>query len=227
MIASLGAVGLVGSGSSSGDPVPIPDDGDLPSPTPFVQTYSGPSPTIDGTKPYVAVVETNQGPIEIELVTDAPTTVNSFAFLAGKGFYNGTTFFYVDHGYFAQAGDPTCKAEGESVCGGVGSPGYTLPMEESSESHVKWAVVAPAVTGGTEATIHGSQFRILYQDDPRLDGTETVFGMVSSGQEILEGLTDLVPCTVVDQAGCSQDMSGALVIESVQVTPASAVSNNP
>lgn len=221
MIASMGAVGLVGfGGSSSNNGLDVPDQSGLPSATPVVVTFSGPAATIDGTQPYVATIETNKGPIEVELVTDAPQTVNSFAFLAGKGFYNGTTFFWVDHDFFAQAGDPTCNLDEESVCSGVGGPGYTLPVEASSEPHVQWAVVAPAVTSGGENVVHGSQFRILYQDDERLDGTETVFGKVVSGQDILESEPTFVPCTVAGDEGCNDDMSGALVIESVVVRPA-------
>lgn len=217
----MAAVGLVGFGSSSSSTgVETPDEGELPSATPFVETYDGAAQTIDGTQPHVAAIETNKGTIEIELVTDAPLAVNSFAFLAGKGFYNGTTFFYVDHEYFAQAGDPTCSTDEEAVCSGVGGPGYTLPVEESDASHVQWAVVAPAVGAGEEAAVHGSQFRILYQDDERLNGSETVFGRVVSGQEILESEPAFVPCSVVDDSACTDDMSGALVIESVTVRPA-------
>lgn len=222
MIASMGAVGLgvgLGSGSTTSG-VPIPDEQDLPSATPFVETFEGPAATIDGTQPHVATIETSEGTIEIELVTDAPTAVNSFAFLAGKGFYNGTKFFWVDHDYFAQAGDPTCDTDEESVCSGVGGPGYTLPREDSSTGHEQWAVVAPAINAGGEDAVHGSQFRILYTADERLDGSETVFGHVTSGQEILESLQEIVPCTVAEGEGCTDDTSGALVIESVEVHPA-------
>jgi cyclophilin family peptidyl-prolyl cis-trans isomerase len=220
MIASMAAVGLVGFGSSSSTGVDPPDEVELPSATPFVKTYDGAAQTIDGTQPHVATIETNKGSIEVELATDAPLAVNSFAFLAGKGFYNGTTFFYVDHDYFAQAGDPTCSTDEDAVCSGIGGPGYTLPVEESSATHDQWAVVAPAVGAGEEAAVHGSQFRILYQADERLNGTETVFGKVVSGQEILESEPSLIPCSVVDDSGCTEDMSSALVIESVTVRPA-------
>lgn len=220
MIASMAAVGLVGFGSTSSSGVPIPDEQDLPSATPFVQTYDAPAATIDGTQPHIATIETNQGTIEIELVTDAPAAVNSFAFLAGKGFYNGTTFFWVDHEYFAQAGDPTCNVDEAAICSGVGGPGYTLPLEESSAGHDQWAVVAPAINVGGEPAVHGSQFRILYAGDERLDGSETVFGHITSGQEILEALPQMVPCTVVTSETCTEEMSGALVIESVEVRPA-------
>lgn len=220
MIASMGAVGLgVGFGSSNRYEAEIPDEGELPTVTPFVETYEGPAPVIDGTEPHVAIIETNQGTITIELSTEAPNAVNSLAFLAGKGFYNDTIFFYVDSDFVAQAGDPTCNTGEDAVCSGVGGPGYTLALEDTSIGHVKWAVVAPAV-GVAQETVHGSQFRILLGDDPRLEGTETVFGMVTEGQEILEGLPDFIPCSVVDDEGCVDDLSGTLIIESVRVEPA-------
>lgn len=219
MILSMAAVGLgVGLGGSSSSGVPIPEDGeDLPPPTPVIEVFDAPAPTIDGTQPHVATITTNRGEIEIDLSTDAPEWVNSFAFLAGKGFYNGTTFFYADE-YFAQAGDPSCSTDEESICSGVGGPGYTLTVEDSGE-HTQWSVVAPAISTG-EGSVHGSQFRVLFQDDPRLDGQETVFGTVVSGQDILEGIGVFEPCSFVDSETCEPDMSGALVIENVEVRPA-------
>lgn len=215
MIASMAAIGLgVGSGGNQSTTVALIDD-DLPEVTPFVQTFTAPLPTIDGTVPYMATIETNKGPIEIELATDAPAAVNNFAFLAGKGFYNGTTFFWVDD-YFAQAGDPTCNLGEDAVCSGVGGPGYTLQVEDSGATHAQWSVVAIADRTGI---VHGSQFRVLYQADTRLDGSETVFGTVTGGQDILEALEAFEPCSVVSSDICSEDLSLALVIESIVVRP--------
>jgi cyclophilin family peptidyl-prolyl cis-trans isomerase len=82
----------------------------------------GPDPVLDATKGYVATVETNKGTIKIDLLADAPEAVNSFAFLAGNGFYNGTSLFYVNKDYFAQGGDPTCSLDSETVCTGAPVP---------------------------------------------------------------------------------------------------------
>ena len=81
--------------------------------------------------------------------------------------------------------------------------------------------LAPTLGQGGE-DIHGSQFRILYQADSRLDGEETVFGKVVAGQDILEGLTALAPCTVVSSENCDPDFSSALVIEEIIVEPKAA-----
>ena len=226
LIGGVAAVGLGGGfgGTTSRSGAPIFDEEVLEEEaTPSgLQTFpEGPAPTIDTSQPHRAIVRTNRGEIEIELFTDAPEAVNSFAFLAGTGFYNGTIFFFVDRGFVAQAGDPTCNANGENVCTGLGDPGYALPVDETAESHEQWAVVAPALAEGQQ--VHGSQFRILLEPDPRLDGKETVFGRVVAGQEILESLPDFfVPCSVREIDGCDPepDMSSVLVIEEVIVQPA-------
>lgn len=223
MIASLAAVGLAPGLGSTGrsNPAPIIDeDTPVAAETPTgVLTFDGPKKTIDASKPHRAIIETNKGPIEIELFTDAPKAVNSFAFLAGAGFYDNLAFFYVDQGFVAQAGDPTCDATGEQACTGSHGPGYELPLEKTNEGHEQWAVVAPASATGEQ--VHGSQFRILFEPDPRLDGKETVFGKVvnKEGRQILAGLDNLAPCSVIQADGCDPDpdMSSALIIEEVIV----------
>ena len=60
-------------------------------PTPGTMTFEAPAKTIDSSRPYVATLKTDKGDIKIDLATGAaPETANSFAFLAGSGFYNGT-----------------------------------------------------------------------------------------------------------------------------------------
>jgi len=223
MIASLAAVGLGTSfgGSRGRTAAPVAEDSTVASPTPAGPLFpDGPALTGDWTQPHKAIIKTNKGDIEIALATDAPQAVNSFAFLAGKSFYKGTIFFYVDQNFVAQAGDPTCSVDAENICSGAGGPGYTLPLEQTQEKHDQWAVVAPATTEGQ--SVHGSQFRILLQPDTRLDGKETVFGKVVKGQEILAGIPNLTPCSVVQTNGCvaTPDPASVLVIEEVEVLPA-------
>ncbi|HEU4759981.1 MAG TPA: peptidylprolyl isomerase [Dehalococcoidia bacterium] len=203
-------------------PPPPPEESPAAQETPSsVKNFpDGPARTIDPAQPHKAVITTNKGDIVIDLFPDAPQAVNSFAFLAGAGFYDNNFFFYVDHKFVAQAGDPACSGQQTSSVCGTGGPGYTLPVEKTSESHDQWTVVAPAVLEGQ--SVHGSQFRILFNADQRLDGKETVFGRVVQGQDILEALPDFVPCSVVQAAGCQPkpDMSAALVIQRVIVQPA-------
>ncbi len=225
MILSLAAVGLApGIGSTGGrhtravDPIDnegIPED-QATREEPFPD---GPQLIIDATEPHRAIIKTNQGAIEIELVTDAPDAVNSFVFLARSGFYDDQIFFFVDKEFVAQAGDPTCTQVGENTCRGLGGPGYPLPLEVTEQGHEQWAVVAPAT--GVPDEVHGSQFRILYQPDERLDGQETVFGKVvnEDGQQLLTRLEDFVPCSVADTIDCAagSDLSSALIIEKITI----------
>ncbi len=95
MILSLAAVGLApglgstGRGQHSG--APIDDEEPLPVETPAaVETFAdGPPPVIDASNGHEAVITTDQGEIVIALNPDAPKAANSFAFLAGKNFYDG------------------------------------------------------------------------------------------------------------------------------------------
>ncbi len=219
MIASMGAVGF-GAGfgsSSSGSGAPIVNFDTTPEPTSDAQQWEdGPPPVIDTTTAHIATLKTSEGDIVIGLSTEAPLAVNSFAFLAAKNFYDGVAFFYVDQDYFAQTGDPTCTGDGDRICSGLGGPGYTLSVEDSGMGHEEFVVVLAANSdGGVE--VHGSQFRILYTADARLDGQETVFGKVIEGQGILTNLPNLSVCSVSTADDCQEDLSAALIIEDVIV----------
>jgi len=154
-----------------------------------VKTYSSPPEmTIDTSKQYFALIETEKGDIRLELFADeAPQTVNNFVFLARDGFYDGLTFHFVDPELWAQAGDPECKASGEVTCRSEGSPGYTLPKETNDKEHVAGSV-AMAEERETYAT-NGSQFFIALQDLPQLEGHNTVFGQVVEGMDVVQSLT--------------------------------------
>ena len=184
MIASMGAIGFGANfgSSSNSHGAPIVDAQTTPEATSGAQQWlDGPPPVIDASQPYVATLTTNQGDIVIDLSTEAPAAVNSFAFLAAKNFYDGSAFFFVDQNYFAQAGDPTCRIDSERSCSGLGGPGYDLLLEDSGIPHEPWAVVLPAIAHGAE-DVHGSQFPLLFTADERADGTETVLGRVVEGQ---------------------------------------------
>jgi cyclophilin family peptidyl-prolyl cis-trans isomerase len=220
MIASMAAVGL-GVGQSPNPTKPIIQDlTPAPSVTPNVQSFDSPGRVLDGTEPYKATLTTNQGDIVIEFATDTPEAVNSFAFLAAKGYFDDTAFFYVDKTYLAQAGDPNCSLDSEQTCTGFGDPGYSLPLETGSATHDEWAVAMPAI--GETNRVAGSQFRIFFVPDDRLDGKETVFGRVVEGQDILSGTPDLKICSALTQStpDCTDDLTQALIIEDVVVEPA-------
>ena len=204
IIASLAATAIASSsGGGKRSTVPEAEDRVTAEETPNnAFTFGAPAPTIDHSKSYLATIRTDKGDIKIDLDSAAPDTVNSF----------------VDKDYVAQAGDPTCRKDAPGVCSGAGGPGYSLPLENADASRKQWSVVAPTLVQGG-ADVNGSQFRILYRDDLRPNVKETVFGKVVDGTGILEGLSDLVPCSVAGSANCAKDLSAALVIKEIVVEP--------
>ena len=144
------------------------------------QWTSAPAISIDTHKQYFANVKMAKGGnFVIELYPDkAPITVNSFVFLARQGFYNGVTFHRVLDGFMAQGGDPTGT--------GQGGPGYQFINESSDLTFDKVGVVAMANAG---PNTNGSQFFITFGPQPRLNGSYTIFGQVTSGMDVVNGLT--------------------------------------
>ncbi|UCD54551.1 MAG: peptidylprolyl isomerase [Dehalococcoidia bacterium] len=133
--------------------------------------------TIDTSKEYTAIIETEKGNIVLELfASDTPITVNNFVFLAREGFYNGTTFHRVIPGFVAQGGDPTGT--------GTGSPGYTFVDEFTEHAHLAGAL-SMANSG---PNTNGCQFFITYTPQHGLDGKHAVFGQVIEGMDVLERL---------------------------------------
>ncbi|MCK6566375.1 MAG: peptidylprolyl isomerase [Anaerolineales bacterium] len=121
----------------------------------------------------------NGGTFKIELYPDkAPITVNSFVFLACKGFYDGVTFHRVLEGFMAQGGDPTGT--------GMGGPGYEFVNENSDLTFDKEGVVAMANSG---PDTNGSQFFITFAPQPMLDGGYTIFGQVIEGMDTVNAIT--------------------------------------
>jgi peptidyl-prolyl cis-trans isomerase B (cyclophilin B) len=123
-----------------------------------------------------ATMQTNQGPIEIELFDDdAPKTVENFKKLANDGFYNGVIFHRVIPDFMIQGGDPTGT--------GTGGPGYQFE-DEFNDHKVERGALAMANAG---PNTNGSQFFIVTAEaTPWLDGKHTVFGKVTSGMEVVD-----------------------------------------
>jgi peptidylprolyl isomerase len=155
---------------------PIPE-----APAAHPKTYSVPPPmTIDPKKTYTATITTPRGDIQVKLRPDlAPQTVNSFVFLAKEGFYNGLTWHRVLQNFMAQGGDP----EGT----GGGGPGYLLPDEFTNKVLFdKPGIVAMAKTAAPNSA--GSQFFITTAPAPFLNEKYTIFGEVTKGQDIVNGI---------------------------------------
>jgi peptidyl-prolyl cis-trans isomerase B (cyclophilin B) len=142
--------------------------------------------------PKQAVMETTKGAITIELFEkEAPKTVANFEKLANSGFYNGIKFHRVIANFMVQGGDPTGT--------GGGGPGYVADCEIHPDRKHGTGALSMAHTGqckhdkatgqklGGRCT-NGSQFFITHGPTPHLDGVHTVFGQVSSGQDVVNAI---------------------------------------
>ena len=123
-----------------------------------------------------ATFHTSEGTIEIELFPDdAPKTVANFTKLVGEGFYDGLTFHRVIPDFMIQGGCPQGT--------GTGGPGYQFEDEFNDHKVVRGALAMANAGPNT----NGSQFFIVTAEaTPWLDGKHTVFGQVTSGQDVVD-----------------------------------------
>jgi peptidyl-prolyl cis-trans isomerase B (cyclophilin B) len=129
-----------------------------------------------------ALFETDRGTINIELFSnDAPNTVNNFTKLISEGFYDGLAFHRVIPGFMAQGGCPNTRA-GSSGMPGTGGPGYKINCEINSNKHLKGSLSMAHAGKNTG----GSQFFIVYEAQPHLDGVHTVFGKTDDMDIVLK-----------------------------------------
>ena len=172
------------SPSKAPDPCGKPAKG-----TPSTKTWKKePAMSVDTSASYSAKLATTCGTIELKLdAGKAPHTVNSFAFLAGQGYFDHSKCHrLVDQGlYVLQCGDP--KGTGQ------GTPGYTIPDENLKDPRLKGGVypagtvaMANRYDGRSDKTRDsgGSQFFLVYQDS-KLPPNYTPFGTVTGGMDVL------------------------------------------
>ena len=128
------------------------------------------------------IFETDQGKITFELFSnDAPKTVDNFIKLVNEGFYNGLTFHRVIPGFMAQGGCPNTR-EGSNGMPGTGGPGYSIKCEINPKKHLKGSLSMAHAGKDTG----GSQFFIVYEPQPHLDGVHTVFGKTEDMDVVLK-----------------------------------------
>ena len=128
----------------------------------------------------VAVVETTQGTIEIELRADlAPKTVENFVTHSKNGYYNGLIFHRIIKGFMLQGGDPTGTGRGgESIWGGKFKDEFS-----PKALFDKPGILAMANSGPNS---NGSQFFITTVPTYWLNGKHTIFGYVIKGMDIVK-----------------------------------------
>lgn len=129
----------------------------------------------------VTIEMENGKKIEIELSDKAPNTAANFRSLVAKGFYDGLIFHRVISGFMIQGGCP------DGI--GTGGPGYSIKGEFSANGfdnpikHEK-GVISMARSAMMDSA--GSQFFIMHEDAPFLDGQYAAFGKVVSGQDVVD-----------------------------------------
>ena len=128
-------------------------------------------------KSNMVYLDTKDGRITIQLRPDlAPKHVAQIKALTKQGFYDGIVFHRVIAGFMAQTGDPT----------GTGAGGSSLPNipAEFSKEPFKRGVVGMARSSSPDSA--NSQFFVMLNDYPSLDGNYTVIGKVTSGLDIVD-----------------------------------------
>lgn len=133
----------------------------------------------------VAVLETTQGTIEIELRPDyAPLAVENFSTHVKEGYYNGLIFHRIIKDFMIQGGDPTGTGRG-------GQSIWNKPFKDEFAPNVtfnKRGILAMANAGpGT----NGSQFFITTAPTPWLNGRHTIFGYVIKGMDVVDKLNNV------------------------------------
>ena len=136
--------------------------------------------------PIVTIEMENGEVMKAELYPEiAPNTVNNFVSLVKKGFYDGVIFHRVISGFMIQGGDPQGK--------GVGGPGYSIRGEFTANGfkndlrHSR-GVLSMARTMAPNSA--GSQFFIMHEDAPHLDGQYAAFGKLTEGEDVLDRIAN-------------------------------------
>jgi peptidyl-prolyl cis-trans isomerase B (cyclophilin B) len=139
------------------------------------------------TNPIVTITMKNGDVIKAELYPDiAPQSVYNYISLIKKGFYDGLIFHRVISGFMIQGGDPLGK--------GIGGPGYSIKGEFASNGfknpllHERGVLSMARAANPNSA---GSQFFIMHEDAPHLDGAYAAFGKLIEGLDVLDEIASV------------------------------------
>lgn len=134
----------------------------------------------------IKITMENGGEIEAELYKDvAPITVENFVNLVNEHFYDGLIFHRVIKGFMIQGGDPTgtgMSGSGKNIKGEFKANGV-----ENNLKHVRGVLSMARAYDPNSAS---SQFFIMHQDAPHLDGQYAAFGKVTKGIEVVDEIAN-------------------------------------
>lgn len=136
--------------------------------------------------PVVTFEMENGGVIKAELYPEiAPNTVNNFISLVNAGYYNGIIFHRVIRGFMIQGGCPDGT--------GMGGPGYSIKGEFSQNGFTNNLKHEPGVLSMARTMMPnsaGSQFFIMHENSPHLDGAYAAFGKVIEGMDVVNAIAE-------------------------------------
>ena len=139
--------------------------------------------------PIVTIEMEGGGIIKLELYPDvAPQSVRNFISLVQKGFYDGLIFHRVIPGFMIQGGDPQGT--------GMGGPGYCIYGEfrqNGFDNRLKHKRGVLSMARAMAPNSAGSQFFIMHDDAPHLDGGYAAFGKVTEGMDVVDAIATTVP----------------------------------
>lgn len=126
------------------------------------------------------------GIFKAELYPDiAPNTVHNFLSLVNKGFYNGLIFHRVIKGFMIQGGCPNGN--------GMGDPGYSIKGEFSQngfDNDLKHTPGVLSMARSMHPDSAGSQFFVMHETSPHLDGSYAAFGKIIEGIEVVNAIAE-------------------------------------
>ena len=132
--------------------------------------------------PIVTIEMENGDIIKAELYPEvAPNTVNNFISLVKSKFYDGVIFHRVIRGFMIQGGDP------QDI--GIGGPGYSIKGEfamNGVKNDLKHTRGVLSMARSMAPNSAGSQFFIMHEDAPHLDGQYAAFGKVIEGMDAVD-----------------------------------------
>ncbi len=156
--------------------------------------------------PVVTITMSDGAVMKAELYPEiAPNTVNNFVKLASSGFYNGIIFHRVIEGFMIQGGDPTGT--------GLGGPGYSIRGEFSAngfKNDLKHTRGVLSMARSARPDSAGSQFFIMHDDAPHLNGQYAAFGKLTEGYDVLDEIAS-VPTDYSDRPQTEQRIKSMTV----------------
>ena len=166
--------------------------------------------TGEAAKHHVKIQVKDYGTISVELdPTYAPITVENFLSLAKSGFYDGLTFHRIIDGFMIQGGDPLGTGLGGSDTTIKGE--FSINGVDNPLSHTRGAI---SMARSQDKNSASSQFFIVHQDSPHLDGDYAVFGYVTDGMDIVDKICE---DTKVTDSNGTVAKENQPVIESIEV----------